>query len=242
MKFIINADDFGLSPEVNAGIVQAFELGLIDRTTAIANAPGFDDACWLARAHRLDDRVGVHFNLTDGIPLSSQLAHCPLFCRDGERLSFQRNATAWLSASDRHAVLAECDAQITRFHNRGLHPTHFDSHHHVHTEWSIFQAIKPVLLRYGISSVRMANNIARSPLWKSAYKRLFNSSLRRGKWTTIDYFGDCSEILKWGVSSLSPDSVVEVMIHPRINAQGVLIDALSGQALGQQVDALRHLQ
>ena len=36
---IINADDFGYSPAVNAGIIKAYEDGILTSTTLMANMP-----------------------------------------------------------------------------------------------------------------------------------------------------------------------------------------------------------
>ena len=45
MQWIINADDFGLSQEVNSAVVQCFRDGTIDRTTLLVNMPQTDAAC-----------------------------------------------------------------------------------------------------------------------------------------------------------------------------------------------------
>ena len=42
MKLIINADDFGMSHEVNTAIRDSFRQGLISSTTLMANMEGFD--------------------------------------------------------------------------------------------------------------------------------------------------------------------------------------------------------
>ena len=39
MSVIVNADDFGISEEVNNAIKLAFERGLIQRTTLMVNMP-----------------------------------------------------------------------------------------------------------------------------------------------------------------------------------------------------------
>ena len=44
----VNADDFGLSHEVNMAIVEAFKKGLINNTTIMVNMPGFEEAVRLA--------------------------------------------------------------------------------------------------------------------------------------------------------------------------------------------------
>ena len=40
-RLIINADDFGLSPGVNRGIVEAFREGILTSTTMLVNMPSF---------------------------------------------------------------------------------------------------------------------------------------------------------------------------------------------------------
>jgi predicted glycoside hydrolase/deacetylase ChbG (UPF0249 family) len=68
-QLIVNADDFGLSPGVNRGILEAHEKRIVTSTSLMANTPGFDDAVRLARSAP-DLGVGFHFNLTYGVPLS----------------------------------------------------------------------------------------------------------------------------------------------------------------------------
>lgn len=41
MKLIINADDFGISNDVNRAILQSFQEGLISSATIMTNMPGF---------------------------------------------------------------------------------------------------------------------------------------------------------------------------------------------------------
>ncbi|MBO5102478.1 MAG: ChbG/HpnK family deacetylase, partial [Clostridia bacterium] len=53
MKLILNADDFGLSPSVNKGIVEAFQQGIISSATMMMNTPYTDEAIELAKKHNL---------------------------------------------------------------------------------------------------------------------------------------------------------------------------------------------
>jgi predicted glycoside hydrolase/deacetylase ChbG (UPF0249 family) len=69
-QVIVNADDFGLSTSENAVIFSAFQAGLISSATIMANMPEFEAACAMARHPMLDGRIGLHFNLTYGKPLS----------------------------------------------------------------------------------------------------------------------------------------------------------------------------
>ena len=72
-QVIVNADDFGLNEHTNAVILHAFHSGLISSATAMATMPAFKAACALAQQPALRGRVGLHFNLTYGKPLSEAI-------------------------------------------------------------------------------------------------------------------------------------------------------------------------
>jgi chitin disaccharide deacetylase len=219
----------------------AFKQRFISRTTAIANAPFFAESCIIAHANGMQDHIGVHFNITDGLALSSAIAETPCFCKKGGVFTYKRNTARFLTRSEMSAVRSECEYQIRTFHEHNLHPTHLDSHHHVHTEWSIFRAIEPVLRENHFSSARISANLTRSSFVKGAYKGLFNSYLRMKKWASTDYFCDISELAGLADGSSAKDAVVEIMTHPDFNSEGVLVDALSGEELGPQIEKVTRL-
>ena len=68
-KIIVNADDFGISKEVNEGIVKGFQDGIISSTTVMANMPEFEEAMNLAKKNSKLG-VGVHLNVIDGKALA----------------------------------------------------------------------------------------------------------------------------------------------------------------------------
>nr|BFE95654.1 hypothetical protein GCM10020185_61900 [Pseudomonas brassicacearum subsp. brassicacearum] len=78
-QVIVNADDFGLSLSENALILRAFETGVISSATAMANMPGFEQACEMARQPLLNGHVGLHFNLSYGPPLGQAITSRPVF-------------------------------------------------------------------------------------------------------------------------------------------------------------------
>ena len=80
---VVNADDFGMSRQINEAILQAFEKGLISSATLMANMPAFEEACQLVRQDHLQRRIGLHLNLTEGKPLTADIADCPRFCDAG---------------------------------------------------------------------------------------------------------------------------------------------------------------
>jgi chitin disaccharide deacetylase len=241
VKLIINADDFGCSSVVNDAITRAFKMRLIDRATAIANGQFFAEACQLAHSNGFEDRIGIHFNITNGQPINFQMAQTPLFCSNSGGFIYQRNNKKFLSKSEMSAVLVECEDQIRRFHQQGLYPTHFDSHQHVHTEWFIFRAIESVLRKYGFLSVRISQNIGEFSFKKRVYKEFFNYYLKRRKWNCEDFSGDYFNLIRLKTFSKMTDAVVEAMVHPTLNSRGVVIDALSGEELAPQIKNLRGL-
>jgi predicted glycoside hydrolase/deacetylase ChbG (UPF0249 family) len=61
---IVNADDFGMSPGVNRGIVEAHRYGVLTSTSLMVNRPGCDEAVALARENP-DLSVGLHLELDE---------------------------------------------------------------------------------------------------------------------------------------------------------------------------------
>ena len=78
-RVIVNADDFGLDLDYNQLTLRAFQRGVISSATLMANMPAFEDACRLSHEHALLGRIGLHFNLTYGAPLSQGIRSQALF-------------------------------------------------------------------------------------------------------------------------------------------------------------------
>lgn len=127
-QLIVNADDFGYSKGVNLGILEAHLNGIVTSATIMTNMPGFDHAVELAKQHPTL-RVGIHLVLTCGKPVSTNVSTLVDEKGDFLSLSYVKEHRSF-SLDD---VKREWRAQIQRFLATGLIPSHFDSHHHVHT-------------------------------------------------------------------------------------------------------------
>ena len=69
---IVNADDYGYFRCVSKGILRAAAEGIVTATGVLSNATDFaEHAARLRECDALD--VGVHLNLTDGVPLTAKL-------------------------------------------------------------------------------------------------------------------------------------------------------------------------
>lgn len=128
-RLVVNADDFGRSRGVSAGIVEAHLHGLVTTTTALMNLPGAVDDVAQAVRQVPSLGLGVHLNLTLGTPLSPPGSIHTLVNDRGDfwppdDLADRRNAV------DPEHVATEWRAQIAAFRAAGADVDHLDSHHH----------------------------------------------------------------------------------------------------------------
>jgi predicted glycoside hydrolase/deacetylase ChbG (UPF0249 family) len=138
---IVNADDFGLAPSVNDGIADAFRAGCLSSASLLVTAPAAPAAAKIARAHP-GLGVGLHFNLTYGVPAAPATEVETLVDGDGAFLPRARLARRLLLRRVRTEHLArELDAQLERMAALGLSPTHLDSHQHVHAFPAVFDVV-----------------------------------------------------------------------------------------------------
>jgi hopanoid biosynthesis associated protein HpnK len=154
-KLIINADDFGISPRVNEAVERAHSQGVLTSATIMTNMDGFPEAVAVAkRLPRLG--VGVHLNLFSGRAVSQDKRVGPLLHKDGSfRYSLQTLAfLSVFSHSVRTAIKIELAAQIQRLIDTGLHPTHLDSHKHIHFFPAVYPIVCSLARRFKISAVR----------------------------------------------------------------------------------------
>lgn len=209
---IINADDFGLSASENELILRAFEAGIISSATAMANMPGFDQACELSRHPLLEGRIGLHFNLSYGPPLSQAIKSRPIFCNAAGEFDLKLSRYCLrLGASDLAAVREELQAQWQHCLDRGLRPSHLDSHQHVHNIWPVGELVARFAARHGVP-VRLARNLgANLSVSKRIFKTLLNHRLRRLCGATANYV--CTPADLYHAAPPNHGSL-EVIVHP----------------------------
>jgi chitin disaccharide deacetylase len=113
---IVNADDFGLSAGVNAGIVEAHEHGVVTSASLMVRAPAAPEAAQYAHRHP-ELSLGLHVDLEEWI------------CRNGSWEPLYE----LVPGHDTRAVKDEVCRQWDDFRALlGRNPTHVDSHQHVH--------------------------------------------------------------------------------------------------------------
>lgn len=160
MKLIVNADDFGYTERVSAGILRAHRDGIVTATTLMTNAPHAGGAAAFARATPSLD-VGVHLVVTFNRP-SGDVARCrSLVDSDGK---FYRPKELMARQVVPEEALFEYRAQYDRARELlGREPTHLDSHHWVHDHPSLEWAIGELALETG-AAVRIHSDAQRDRL------------------------------------------------------------------------------
>lgn len=154
-ELIVNADDFGLTKQVSQGIIDAHREGIVTSTTLLANGEAFEAAVSMSlRAPRLG--VGVHLNLSEGVPVSPA-AKIPTLLDARGRLHLTPGrlwAAVWKRKVGLSDVERELRAQIEKVIRAGISPTHLDGHKHVHVLPGISAIVIRLAQQFGIRSVR----------------------------------------------------------------------------------------
>jgi len=155
-RLIVNADDFGMTPGVNRGILRCHLEGIVTSATIMANGEAFDDAVELARSNpKLG--VGVHLVLVGGRAVASREKIGSLSDAQEELpRSLSSLFSRWhRGAIRREQIENEMRAQIEKVLQAGITPTHLDTHKHTHCHPWVMAAVAQVAGEYGISRVRM---------------------------------------------------------------------------------------
>jgi len=208
-KLVVNADDFGFTRDVNAGIVQAHRDGILTATTVMATGGAFDDAVRLARETPSLD-IGCHLVLVGapGFPLT-----IPQLVRG--------------VALRRIDIYEKLSQQVRRIVDAGLSPTHLDTHKHTHLLPPVLEAVARISEEFRIPWVRRPFDFPLQPGgvgWKNKLMRLMNGRFRTAltlhHCRSTDWFAGFKLTGSYRSSDLIsviralPEGVTEFMCHP----------------------------
>ncbi len=233
-RLIINADDFGLCESVNKGIVEAHTKGVLTSTTIMANMPAAEQAVDLAK-NLPTLGLGVHLNLTAGKPLCQDNTVKLILDSQGHfALSPGKLALASLiTGKVRTAIETELASQIQWLIDKGIKPTHLDSHKHIHSFPTIFPIVCRLAKRFGVSAIRYTfepKQVCHLP-WpvtdRESRKRasLVRTMAKINRWQNPSFFktdallgvahvGTINAAFMRAVSLYNIASTAELMTHP----------------------------
>ena len=157
IRLVVNADDFGTSPEISRGILRAHREGVVTSTSVLGNFADLDGVrALLAEAPGLG--VGVHLTLVGGAPVapagtyrrwSAATVSCGRAAQDFIAAWAQRK----IDAAD---VERELDAQVARLLAAGIAIDHLDTHRHLGFLPAVGGAVEAIARRHDISGIRSA--------------------------------------------------------------------------------------
>jgi chitin disaccharide deacetylase len=155
-QLIVTADDFGLTPGVNRGILRTFQDGIVTSASLLVTGSAFEEAVALARQNPELD-VGLHVTLVEERAVLGHEMLPTLLDEAGQfpRTSGEFIRRAFLGRISWDEVEREIAAQIARFQNTGLRLSHVDSHQHLHMFLPVFQIVRR--LTRGIDNVWIRN-------------------------------------------------------------------------------------
>ena len=230
-RLIVNADDFGFTPAVTAGILEAHAAGSVTATSVMVHCPGWDDGVKQARATPSLE-YGLHLNLLVGAPIAKVPSLTD--ARSGRFLPVtklvRRSVLGQLGADE---IMAECEAQLAALYQAGIPCTHIDSHRHTHALPVVHRAIAAVANKHGLALRRpVESHLRAGGGWASqvhrgvigmAWRITATSAVRT---RNADHFLGVSmqgsskfeQQFLGAVSSLAPGTT-EIMVHPgRVDA------------------------
>jgi predicted glycoside hydrolase/deacetylase ChbG (UPF0249 family) len=136
------ADDFGFTPDVNEGIVEAHRRGIVRAASLMATGAAFEHAVELARRTPTLE-VGAHLTLV-GLPSA----------RNGRPLPATVPVLLTALARGRMRVYEEFRAQLERILAAGIQPVHLDTHKHTHVIPPVLDAVLRLASEFGIRWIR----------------------------------------------------------------------------------------
>ena len=155
-RVITVADDFGLSPAVNAGVARAHREGILTSASLMVGAAHAEEAVAIARATP-SLRVGLHLVLVEGAA-TLPVAEIPaLVGQDGRfpgaqtRISF---GYAFRPAA-RRQLAAEIRAQFAAFQRTGLLLDHANAHKHMHLHPIVGRLMIEIGREFGLRAIRV---------------------------------------------------------------------------------------
>ncbi len=231
-KFILNADDLGKSEFHNNAVLEGFRDGFLKSASVMSNMPSYKDALFRVIMPNPNLGVGVHLNLIEGKALNQGLN---LLC--DKYGNFNNGYLGLLLKSNNKVFLAQVEKEFRSQIELVLetfHPTHLDSHVHIHSIPNIFEIVAKLAYEYNIKQIRTQNEI---PYFIKGYKynpinlvkvillnyfSLKNKQIvKKYNLKTNDYLIGVSytammssETILEGLKKIKNADIVEALIHP----------------------------
>lgn len=248
-RFILNADDFGMSKAVNRAVLEAYEYGFLKSVSLVPNGEFFDEALNEILPKCPDLGVGIHLNITDGTSLCDDIDLLTDANKKFNNSYLQLLIKTYIKKDNE--FFSQLEREFRRQIEKVLSKTkvsHINSHSHIHAIPSVFELVCRLAKEYNIREVRThfekfycVNEPVRhfqSGYYANIVKKLvlnlftvFNeNTINKYKLWTNDYLigiGYSHSLdalaIACGLDVLKyPDITVEAIIHPCRYEEGII--------------------
>jgi len=237
-KLIINADDFGINSNVNEAIVKCFQKNIINSTTLMANMDGFDEAVKLAKLHGFIGNIGLHINLTEGKSLTD-LSGTGFTDENGFFIENAiKNPRIFISSTLRMKIKNEILSQYKKLLDYGIHPTHLDSHLHIHILPYLVSVFAEVTMETN-QKLRIVTVTKRKNIFIIIYNTLLNKYFKTKKINFSDKFGNAKFFANYLNANKNIQQVFEIMVHPAMKGNEV-VEIFANVNLEERITKLKE--
>lgn len=244
-RLIVNADDFGIAPEVNEAVERAACDGVLRSASLMVGAPAAEDA--VRRARRVPRlAVGLHVVLVHGRPVLPPERVPDLVDGRGEFLTglVRAGFRFFFRPGVRAQIAAEIRAQFERFAQTGLALDHADAQSHMHVHPTVFRLLLSVGREYGLRAVRIPREPFGGTRSIEPWLALMRARARRAGIVCNDYAygvndaGALTEERVLRILDRLPDGVTEIFFHPATGAFACADRGTERYAWAQELAAL----
>ena len=235
-KFILNADDFGMSEYYNKAVLEGVNNGILTSASLCANGESFEQAINEIIPKCPDLSVGIHLNIIEG----KSLTKSPMLT-DSEG-NFNNGYIALILKSFNKEFMKQVEAEFREKIKKIINCTkvdHIDSHVHTHAIPNIFRLTAKLADEYKIPYIRTQYE---KPYITPSIKKHFNakyppnilkiillntftilnkSVVRKYNLKTNDYLIGVgytgmmdSKTIEYGLKNIGKDCIAEALIHP----------------------------
>lgn len=239
-RFILNADDFGMSHAFNRAVCEGYNEGLLKSASLVANGDAFGEAIDVIIPNSPELGVGVHLNIIEGKSLCEDLTS--LTNEQGFfNNSFIQLLVKSYSPKEKEfmeQVEAEFRAQIEKVLSK-TKVSHLDSHVHVHSIPKIFELVCKLAKEYGIKQVRTQFEKAYiiPDFQKHLCLKYFVNLIKLALLDTFSVFNEAT-IHKYGLST--NDYLIGITYTSMMGALTVAYGAMAINLEKATVEALIH--
>lgn len=259
-RLVVNADDFGLSREVNTAVIRAHREGILTSASLMVGGPACDEAIQMAKDNPTL-AVGLHLTLVRGravlppeqipklIDPFGNFSDAPVWT--GFRY--------WARPALRHQLRDEIGAQFRRFQDTGLLLDHVNGHLNLHLHPTVLDLLLSNRAEWGFHSLRLTRDpyelnrriTAGNWLYRRShaviFDRLCRSARRKLRQRRVAHTDRVFGLLQNGgmdsayltrLLGLLPTGSSEIYTHPTSTAPAAELDALINPDIRAQI--VRH--